>query len=331
MVKSAEVRYMPWGTTRYTSGTNPSGYYFTGQRWESSIGLYFYNARWYDPSAGRFIQADTIVPGAGNPQAYDRYAYVLNNPLKYVDPTGHATCEDMPWECDAEGNWLDDGPAYSTTSSSLVIFNSCPTCSWTIEEMTTITLAARQEAIQYAIILRIIIQQENQRMPLYGEDPIPLISPTEAFLLVRGGPVNFGRIGPSCSEYFSDNTYSCWGTSISPTHVFVFSNAPPSGVAKYPQFATHELGHGFDELINWQGRNNIPFQTNILTARKLGLYTNGGWQQSVENTNYELFADTYIAWIYNHYVNSPEGRALEYFMNTNMVDWFTSILANGNR
>ena len=29
------------------------------------------------------------MPGAGNPQAYDRYAYVLNNPLKYVDPTGY--------------------------------------------------------------------------------------------------------------------------------------------------------------------------------------------------------------------------------------------------
>ncbi|GAB4580235.1 MAG: hypothetical protein Fur0022_29740 [Anaerolineales bacterium] len=38
-------------------------------------------------------QADSIVPGAGNPLAFDRYAYTLNNPLRYTDPTGHASEE----------------------------------------------------------------------------------------------------------------------------------------------------------------------------------------------------------------------------------------------
>jgi len=52
--------------------------------------LYFYGARWYDPVIGRFIQADTIVPEPGNPQALNRYSYVLENPLRYTDPTGHA-------------------------------------------------------------------------------------------------------------------------------------------------------------------------------------------------------------------------------------------------
>jgi len=47
----------------------------------------FYNARWYDPSLGRFAQADSIVPGGM--QGLDRYAYVNNNPLRYVDPSGH--------------------------------------------------------------------------------------------------------------------------------------------------------------------------------------------------------------------------------------------------
>lgn len=51
--------------------------------------MYDYGARWYDPALGRFIQPDTIVPNPHNAQAFDRYAYVFNNPLRYADPSGH--------------------------------------------------------------------------------------------------------------------------------------------------------------------------------------------------------------------------------------------------
>jgi hypothetical protein len=45
--------------------------------------------RWYDAWLGRFVQPDSLVPEPGNPQALNRYAWVLNNPLKFVDPSGH--------------------------------------------------------------------------------------------------------------------------------------------------------------------------------------------------------------------------------------------------
>ena len=54
-----------------------------------AFGLMYYNARWYDPTLGRFAQADTLIPGAGNPLAWDRYAYVNNNPVRHNDPSGH--------------------------------------------------------------------------------------------------------------------------------------------------------------------------------------------------------------------------------------------------
>lgn len=54
------------------------------------IGLYYYRARWYDAHVGRFVSADTIVPEPTNPQALNRYSYVVNNPLVLVDPSGHA-------------------------------------------------------------------------------------------------------------------------------------------------------------------------------------------------------------------------------------------------
>jgi hypothetical protein len=50
----------------------------------------YYRARFYHPALGRFVSADTIVPEPGNPQDFNRYSYVQNNPINYVDPSGHA-------------------------------------------------------------------------------------------------------------------------------------------------------------------------------------------------------------------------------------------------
>jgi hypothetical protein len=58
--------------------------------------------------AGRFISADTVIPSIGNTQAWDRYAYSYGNPVKYTDPTGYFSEDqikqylgfekDDPWE-----------------------------------------------------------------------------------------------------------------------------------------------------------------------------------------------------------------------------------------
>jgi len=85
-----ELRYKPYGETRYTWGVTPTGRRFTGQLEESGLGsLYDYGARMYSQSLGRFISADTIVPSPGNPQSLNRYSYGYNNPVKYQDPSGH--------------------------------------------------------------------------------------------------------------------------------------------------------------------------------------------------------------------------------------------------
>jgi len=46
------------------------------------------NGRVYDAKLGRFASADPHIQAAGNSQSYNRYTYVLNNPLKYTDPSG---------------------------------------------------------------------------------------------------------------------------------------------------------------------------------------------------------------------------------------------------
>ena len=73
-VKVSELRYKPFGETRFENGTTPTEYKFTGQYSnELEFGLYFYNARWYDAAIGHFAQADSIVPvSTQGVQAYCR-------------------------------------------------------------------------------------------------------------------------------------------------------------------------------------------------------------------------------------------------------------------
>jgi len=93
---TARRSYLPFGGTWGSSTPDlPTAFAFTGQREDLETGLYYYIARYYDPDIAHFTQADTVVPGAGNPIAYDRYAYVFYNPLNYVDPSGHWVCNDL--------------------------------------------------------------------------------------------------------------------------------------------------------------------------------------------------------------------------------------------
>jgi RHS repeat-associated protein len=87
----AHFEYTPYGALALTEPSTPNPvprYLFTGKELDAT-GLYFYGARYYDPEIGRFITADTIVQAPYDPQSLNRYAYCRNNPLNYVDPTGH--------------------------------------------------------------------------------------------------------------------------------------------------------------------------------------------------------------------------------------------------
>ena len=96
--KTASALYKAFGETRYTLGNLGTDYKFTGQREEASLGIYFFNARWMDPSLGRFTSPDSIVPtSTQGTQAWDRYAFVNNNPVRYVDLTGHDAVPSELW------------------------------------------------------------------------------------------------------------------------------------------------------------------------------------------------------------------------------------------
>lgn len=63
---------------------------FTGHEHLDELDFIHMNARVYDPDIGRFLSADPTVPDTQNPQSFNRYSYVINNPLNRYDPSGFA-------------------------------------------------------------------------------------------------------------------------------------------------------------------------------------------------------------------------------------------------
>jgi len=84
-----QLEYTPYGSVSKKTGSQDLAQKFTGQRLDETIGLYFYSARYYDPLTGRFLSADPAQPQWSDPQDLNRYSYARNNPLKYIDPSGH--------------------------------------------------------------------------------------------------------------------------------------------------------------------------------------------------------------------------------------------------
>ncbi len=62
---------------------------FSGHEMLDAVGLVHMNGRIYDAHLGRFVQADPLIQFPDYTQSYNRYSYVLNNPLRYTDPTGY--------------------------------------------------------------------------------------------------------------------------------------------------------------------------------------------------------------------------------------------------
>jgi RHS repeat-associated protein len=85
---SSQQLFDPWGKVRTGTLTSTTTLNYTGQKLDAT-GLLFYNARYYDPNIAKFISPDSIVPDDKKPTNFNRYSYVLNNPLRYVDPSGY--------------------------------------------------------------------------------------------------------------------------------------------------------------------------------------------------------------------------------------------------
>jgi RHS repeat-associated protein len=81
--------YDIWGGPETVKETVPNVLRYAGEYWDDTTGPQYLRARWYDPGTARFMGEDTYQGEISDPQSLNWYAYVANNPLGYVDPSGH--------------------------------------------------------------------------------------------------------------------------------------------------------------------------------------------------------------------------------------------------
>ena len=83
--------YLPYGSERVTDvqpEAPDTAQGFTGKELDDETGLYYYGARYYDSEIGRFTAIDPWAGDITSPQSLNKYSYVHNNPIIFIDPTG---------------------------------------------------------------------------------------------------------------------------------------------------------------------------------------------------------------------------------------------------
>jgi RHS repeat-associated protein len=94
---------------------------FTGKERDAETGLDYFGARYMSAAQGRFTSPDPLL-NSGRPwlpQSWNRYAYTLNNPLRFTDPTGlyeWGACDGTQKECDSYKKTFRDSLSYLKTA-----------------------------------------------------------------------------------------------------------------------------------------------------------------------------------------------------------------------
>jgi RHS repeat-associated protein len=103
-----ELSYDAWGRmrnpatwTNYSNTATPKRPLFergyTMHEHLDAFKLINMNGRMYDPVVARFLSPDPIIQATENTQSYNSYSYVMNNPLRFTDPSGFVALDNCDW------------------------------------------------------------------------------------------------------------------------------------------------------------------------------------------------------------------------------------------
>ena len=281
-------------------------YTYTGQKYEEGFGLSYYVARWYDSTTAHFVQADTLIPQPGNAGDWDRYAYVLNNPMKYTDPTGHQVCTE-------DGYCIGDNSSFEGYLDFMshkygVQFTTKEGNEWDIN-------------VKWAFIEGIKALGEKLSESLGISDPA----------------LAFHNFFGSLSKDTITLQYSCPDCSY-----FAWANHPDEGTVSFAgfynqyisnaTFIIHELTHIWERSIGYVAQRDLPVKLvtrDYFKTNKGGIY----YQHGQNNTRGEIFADLMVAWIFGKWKDELAPNNVGYEQNTwmddNMPKFFQELARNG--
>ena len=116
---TAVYQYDPYGQVTLGTTDHVDFYGYNGESYNPNTGLEYLRARYYNANQGRFFQEDTYLGDITDPLTLNRYAYVKNSPLNYVDPSGHWSIP-KSWLPPTESNIVrkDDGIPIANDSNA---------------------------------------------------------------------------------------------------------------------------------------------------------------------------------------------------------------------
>jgi len=129
----ASYTYDTWGKLISVTGNTTLGnlnpYRYRGYRYDAETGMYYLQSRYYEPELGRFISPDSIEDTGYRPWGKNKFAYCNNNPVMYIDPTGHLAWifkllkdlfpsigKKLYWIVSALWWWITNGPTLEASS-----------------------------------------------------------------------------------------------------------------------------------------------------------------------------------------------------------------------
>jgi RHS repeat-associated protein len=305
VLREGEVRYNTPNTTLSTRYTFTGQYSYVSDTatdlGNNGFGLMFYNARWYDSTTGRFAQADSIVPGGV--QGLDRYAYVSNNPMNFVDPSGHLDCKVDPvtgLESCSQNDQGNNGGGFTQDELALmygITFGADEGIVWTYKEKFKILSAAYDIGSAIAATL--------------GG------SAASAFSAVYQEGLIYYKSSQTCAEAHPDTGWTCWGETIGNT-IIIYANANVNS-SSYNNFLVHEMGHAFDNAVGrrlsqgyssrfWDKGATPPMPSeNVGYACYAELGDLCSWIMGyhIEDAFIEEVADMFLGWVYNQWGDDP--------------------------